>query len=91
MVFVRICQVFLYITKKPLNCCLRSNLQFKGFLSAIVILFCFFFNNIPLFNNTYLTLLNTPIPEIDHFFSDVELEIYVVMPCFNEPTGCCVF
>lgn len=32
------------MTKKPLNCCLRSNLQFKGFLSAKVTLFCFFFN-----------------------------------------------
>ena len=31
------------MTKKPLNCCLRSNLQFKGFLSAKSILFCFFF------------------------------------------------
>lgn len=31
------------MTKKPLNCCLRSNLQFKGFLSAKVTFFCFFF------------------------------------------------
>lgn len=40
---MRICQPFFYITKKPLNCCLRSNLQFKGFLSAKGILLYFSF------------------------------------------------
>lgn len=79
------------MTKKPLNCCLRSNLQFKGFLSVIVIFFCSFFNTVPLFNNTYLAFLNIPIPEIAQFLLDVELEMYVVMPCFNTPIECCVF